>query len=103
MIEGRHFGVEEAAKMDIQVEKPTTTDLETRGVFSWPVWEKEVSRFDWHYDQTEECYLLEGHVEVETEGGGKTAFKAGDFVTFPQGLSCTWDIKQPVRKHYRFK
>ncbi|RPI80017.1 MAG: DUF861 domain-containing protein, partial [Desulfobacteraceae bacterium] len=26
-----------------------------------------------------------------------------DFVTFSQGLSCIWDIKSPVRKHYRFR
>ena len=88
--------------MKIQVEKPTRADLETRGVFSWPTWEKDVSRFDWHYDQTEECYLLEGQVEVETAAGEKVEFEKGDFVTFPQGLSCVWDIKQPVKKHYNF-
>ena len=30
-------------------------------------------------------------------------FGKGDFVTFPKGLSCIWDIKAPVRKHYNFK
>jgi len=49
----------------------------------------------------EECYLLEGKVVVETKDG-KVEFGAGDFVTFPAGLSCIWDIKEPVRKHYNF-
>jgi elongation factor G len=28
--------------------------------------------------------------------------KAGDLVTFPQGLKCTWQVKKAVRKHYKF-
>jgi uncharacterized cupin superfamily protein len=87
----------------IDVEKPTEDYLETRGVSSWPIWEKEVSRFDWHYDSVEECYLIEGEVVVETDDGESVTFKKGDFVTFPKGLSCVWDIKRPVKKHYHFK
>jgi len=26
----------------------------------------------------------------------------GDLVTFPKGLSCQWEVRSPVRKHYRF-
>ena len=89
--------------MKIQVEKLDPKDLEQRGVTSWPTWEKEVSRFDWHYDSTEECYLLEGEVVVETEDGTRVEFGKGDFVTFPRGLSCVWEVKQPVRKHFNFK
>lgn len=85
--------------MEIQVEKLEEKDLEKRGVESWPIWEKEVSRFDWFYDSTEECYLLEGEVTVEAEQGERVTFRKGDFVTFPQGLACVWDIKKPVRKH----
>jgi len=87
--------------MEIKVEKPTQQFLEDRKVSSWGIWEKEVSRFDWHYDATEECYLLKGKVVVETKDG-KVEFGSGDFVTFPKGLSCVWDIKEPVRKHYNF-
>jgi len=87
----------------IKVEKPEKEDLQKQGVMTWPIWEKEVSRFDWHYDQTEECYLLEGKVVVETENGDRVEFGKGDFVTFSQGLSCKWNIQEPVRKHYNFK
>ena len=89
--------------MKIEVEKPTEENLKNRNVTSWPIWEKEVSRFDWHYDSIEECYLLEGEVVVETGDGESVKFEKGDFVTFPKGLSCVWDIKQPVKKHYNFK
>jgi hypothetical protein len=38
--------------MEIKVEKPTRQFLEDRRVSSWGIWEKEVSRFNWHYDAT---------------------------------------------------
>ncbi|RMD54379.1 MAG: DUF861 domain-containing protein [Nitrospirae bacterium] len=89
--------------MDIKVEKPDKEELKKRGIDSWPIWEKEVSRFNWHYDETEECYILDGEVLVETEDGKKVKIGKGDFVTFPKGLSCVWDIKKPIRKHYNFR
>jgi len=87
----------------IRVEKLSEKKLKEMGVFSWPVWEKEISRFEWHYDDTEMCYILEGKVSVETKDGKNVNFGPGDFVTFPKGLSCVWDIRNPVRKHYNFQ
>jgi uncharacterized cupin superfamily protein len=52
--------------MDIRVVKPKDEELKERNVEAWPIWEKEVSRFDWHYDATEECFILEG---VSTASG----------------------------------
>ncbi|MCM8773370.1 MAG: cupin domain-containing protein [Candidatus Omnitrophica bacterium] len=89
--------------MEIKVERLGKNELEKRKVFSWPIWEKEASRFDWYYDETEECYFLEGKVTVETKDGKKVSFGKGDFVTFPKGLACVWDIKESVRKHYNFR
>jgi len=88
--------------MDIEVEKPSEEYLKKRGVEDWPIWEKEVSKFDWSYGDTEECYILDGSVTIETKDGKKVEFGKGDFVTFPKGLSCKWDIKKPIRKHYNF-
>ena len=85
----------------IQVEKPDTTRLNDLKVTSWPIWTKEVSTFDWHYDDKEICYFLEGDVVVATEAGSVSMGK-GDLVTFAKGLSCTWTVNQPVRKHYKF-
>jgi uncharacterized cupin superfamily protein len=57
----------------------------------------------WHYDFQEECYFLEGKVVVESKEAKKVSFGKGDFVVFPKGLSCVWEIKKPVRKHYNFR
>ena len=71
-------------------------------VKTWPIWEKEVSEFPWHYDEMETCFLLEGDVIVTPEGGESVRFGKGDLVTFPKGMSCTWKVLKPVRKHYKF-
>jgi hypothetical protein len=88
---------------DIKVEKLQKNELEKIGVFAWPIWEKEVSKFDWKYDSVERCYFLEGDVTVTAKGGKSVHFGKGDFVTFRKGLSCVWDIKIPVKKHYDFE
>ena len=86
--------------MKIDVKKPESGELERQGVLDWPIWEKEASRFDWHYDADEICYLLQGRVEVTTPDG-VVRFGAGDMVRFPAGLSCTWNITVPVKKHFQ--
>jgi uncharacterized cupin superfamily protein len=87
----------------IKVEhNPNQATLDAAGVSSWPVWTKEVSTFPWTYDEAETCYFLAGDVVVTPDGGDPVRVGKGDLVTFPSGLSCTWDIRQPVRKHYRF-
>lgn len=86
----------------IQIKKPTEADLADMGVPDWPIWEKEVSKFPWFYDETETCYVLEGRVRVTPEQGEPVEFGPGDLVTFPKGLGCTWEVREPIRKHYRF-
>jgi len=88
--------------MNIRVERHDQETLKKIGVFSWPIWEKEASRFDWHYSEPETCYFLEGEVTIETPDGGETDIRAGDYVEFPRGLTCTWNIHKAVRKHYNF-
>lgn len=89
--------------MNITVERdPSENRLNQLGVSGWPIWSKEASRFPWTYDGMETCYLLAGEVIVTPEGGEPVKIGKGDLVTFPAGLSCTWDIRQAVRKHYSF-
>lgn len=85
----------------INVTQPNGKTLKTLNVLMWPIWTKEPSTFEWHYDEPETCYFLEGEATVKTSEGEVTIRK-GDLVAFPQGLSCTWQVKQAVRKHYRF-
>ena len=85
----------------IDVREPSREELEEMGVFDWPVWEKGESRFPWTYGEKEVCYLLEGRVTVEPENGEPVTIEAGQLVTFPEGMNCTWDIHEGVRKHYQ--
>lgn len=87
----------------IQIEhQPSQAQLEQLGVSRWPIWTKEASEFPWTYDESETCYFLEGDVIVTPTGGEPVAMGKGDLVTFPAGMSCTWNIRQSVKKHYRF-
>ena len=85
----------------ITVEKPDQKKLKELGVKTWPIWTKEPSVFDWHYDDKETCYLLEGEVTVKTTEG-MVSFGKGDLVIFPKGLDCAWQVKKAIRKHYSF-
>jgi uncharacterized cupin superfamily protein len=85
------------------VEKPTPERLHSLGAIKWPIWEKEKSVFDWEYEESETCYILEGKVKVTSKATGETVeFGKGDLVIFPKGLKCVWEISEDVRKHYRF-
>ena len=88
--------------MQVNIKRPDENELKKLNVSSWPVWEKEVSEFDWHYDGTEQFYVIEGKVEVTYGNNQKIEFEAGDFVTFPAGTSCRWKVIEPIRKHYTF-
>ncbi|MBF0380137.1 MAG: cupin domain-containing protein [Magnetococcales bacterium] len=82
------------------VNKITQEQLEV--VEKWSIWEKEISTFPWSYDEMETCYFLEGDVVVTPKGGEPVTMGKGDLVTFPAGMSCTWQINKPVRKHFIF-
>lgn len=85
------------------VDQPDQDFLEKKGVFSWPTWGCGVSKFPWSYGESESCYVLQGKVTVTpTDGRKPVTFGPGDFVTFPAGMSCTWDVTEAVQKHYNF-
>lgn len=82
---------------------PPQDRLHQLGVFEWGVWTKEVSKFPWTYDAQETCYFLEGDVVVTPDGGEPVRMGKDDLVSFPAGMSCVWEVRQPVKKHYRFE
>lgn len=85
------------------VRNPDQEFLEKKGVFNWGTWGCGVSKFPWTYDENESCYLLAGQVTVTpTDGRKPVTFGKGDFVTFPAGMSCTWDVSEAVQKHFMF-
>ncbi len=86
---------------NVIIEKLGKEEIEKRGISKWPIWTKEVSRFDWFYDSEEHCQIIEGEIVIESEEGN-FYINPGDYVVFKKGLKCIWDIKKPVRKHYNF-
>jgi uncharacterized cupin superfamily protein len=84
---------------DVIVKKPS--DQETATCQSWPTWTCEPSTFDWVYSEKETCLLIEGKVTV-TDGTNSVSFGPGDFVVFPEGLECNWNVHEAVKKYYNF-
>jgi len=87
--------------MKIEVRKPIENEIEDLKILGWPIWSCEPSTFDWTYSDKETCYLLEGDAIVET-AEETVQFGAGDIVVFPAGLSCIWQVKKTINKHYKF-
>lgn len=86
--------------MEIIVRKPTNEEI----VFmkTQPTWGCEPSTFDWHYDSQEEALIIKGDVTVRYDDKS-VHIKEGDYVIFPKGLSCVWEVREEVLKHYIFK
>jgi len=80
---------------------PSQEKLETLNVTNWPTWQKEVSVFDWVFPEQEIAYILEGECIVTPQDGLPVSFGKGDLVTFPAGLSVSWEVKKPLHKHYK--
>lgn len=81
---------------------PSDFELEALGVKHWAIWSKEASSFPWSYECEETCFFLQGRATVTPDGGEPVEMGKGDLVTFPSGMSCTWEIHEAVEKHYRF-
>ena len=84
----------------IIVEKLSEEEINKRGVRQWPSMKKGKSNFLWLYDEMEECLIVEGMAKIKTSEG-IVEIKAGDFVTFPEGMKCKWDIISPIEKYYK--
>ena len=83
--------------MSITVKK--ATEVEKNEMESKPIWECDVSEFDWFFESEEVCLFIEGEAVVSYEGGS-VSISAGDYVIFPKGLSCVWKVSKPVKKHF---
>jgi uncharacterized cupin superfamily protein len=92
----------QAAINQITVENnPAQARLESLGVSKWPTWQKEVSVFPWTFPEQEIAYILEGECVITPAGGAPVKFGKGDLVTFPAGMTASWEVKQPLHKHYK--
>jgi len=67
-------------------------------------WGCSPGKYQLKFDAEETCYLLKGKVKAYTKGSSDfVEFGAGDLVTIPKGLSCTWDVSVAVDKYYKFE
>jgi len=87
----------------IRVRRMDAEEAEKLGVSGWGTWEKGPSEFDWDYTDEEHCWILEGSAEIRADDGSAVRIGKGDYVVFPRGLKCTWVVKEPIRKRYRFE
>jgi len=85
----------------IEIKKLTDLEFEQMDLQNWPIWEKEVSSFDWFYDEKEQFYVLEGDIRIKTLDS-EYHIVPGDFVTCHKGLNCRWEVSKFVKKHYHF-
>jgi uncharacterized cupin superfamily protein len=119
------------SKPEITVNALSKTDAESKyGISKWGTWGCGVSNFDWYdchscggalrhcrsrspflcarrqYSGTETAYVLSGKVIVTPTGAWSACkaveIKAGDLCVFPDGMTCTWDVTEPIQKHYSF-
>jgi uncharacterized cupin superfamily protein len=81
---------------------PSEERLKELGVASWDIWEKEVSKFNIDFDETEKAYVLEGEILVTPKGEEPVRIVAGDLVFFHEGLQSDWEVVKPLRKHYSY-
>jgi uncharacterized cupin superfamily protein len=81
----------------------TPVKLDAMDVDCWPTWSKEVSTFEWTYNENEMCYILEGEAIITPINGEPVTIQRGDLIRFPAGMSCTWQITEAIEKHYLVK
>lgn len=71
------------------------------GVENWEHWECEPSKFEWFYAKQETAYVFSGRVTVVT-AAQQVEIGPGMLVSFPKGLSCTWEVHEAIKKAYAF-
>ena len=69
---------------------------------TWAIWECIPSQFEWIYNDEEHCFVIKGKIIVSYENQ-KVEINPGDYVIFPKGLKCYWEVIEPVKKYYVFK
>ena len=87
--------------MKITITKPGENFLNNIKIFKKPLWEHHPAKFNWKYNEKESCYIIDGEAIIVTSCESIIISK-GDFLIFPEGLKCTWEILKTIRKHYYF-
>jgi uncharacterized cupin superfamily protein len=69
-------------------------------LFAAGIWTCQTGKFRIDFGRAEFIQLIEGVVTVtDAEGVAKT-YRAGDAFVTPAGFSGTWEVIEPVKKHF---
>ncbi|XP_047329383.1 uncharacterized protein LOC124932748 [Impatiens glandulifera] len=96
-------------KFGVKIERnPSEATLSELGVSSWPKYSSEPKKMPWSFKRKEKMYILEGKVRVSVDDGlddGSSCFEigAGNLIEFPKGMSITWHMIEPLKKHYHLE
>ena len=81
---------------------------------TWPVWDSRQHpqsppksgkfHFDYNGDyETERIYIVSGKAIIKPDDGSPLLnIGAGDQVFFHKGLKCSWEVTEPMLKHYAY-
>ena len=88
--------------MKILIKSPCSASVIIQyGIKNWPIGEYEPSIFQYKYNEKEICLIIEGQAIIKSLEGATYNIKSGDFIAFPAGFSCEWEIIRKIKKHYR--
>ncbi|KQP96629.1 cupin domain-containing protein [Methylobacterium sp. Leaf117] len=69
-------------------------------LFAAGIWTCEPGKFRIDFGRAEFIQLIEGVVTVTDADGTVRTYRAGDAFVTPAGFSGTWDVIEPVKKHF---
>ena len=64
------------------------------------LWTSTSGKWRIRYTEHELCVLFEGRVRIESVGGDRHEFKAGDAFVVPAGFEGVWEVVEPCKKWY---
>lgn len=95
------------SKASFYVKRATESQIRSLKVDNWNTWSSSDSpSYAVHklknkvYATNELCYIDKGKFTVTPKAGKPVEVKSGDFILFPKDFSCTWDVEEPVFKHW---
>lgn len=63
-------------------------------------WSSTAGKWRVRYTEHEFCVLIEGRVRIESSGGERHEFRAGDAFVVPAGFVGIWEVSEPCKKWY---
>ena len=64
------------------------------------IWTSTMGKWRVRYTENEFCVIIEGRVRIESVGGEKNEFRAGDAFVVPAGFEGIWEVSEPCKKWY---